>query len=195
MSNLNPRIKRGNPSIERIKRGKHRAVLPDLLKDFEGRCAYSCQHVSKAGLKCMEVDYFDPNKKKDLIQGYDNLMLSTRHCNGAKGESWPTVGDQRLGIKFINPCEEMDYGVHIFEDSKTHELVGVTPAGKFQIRKCDLNAPHFVDERRTRSNIWKFLNQGPILVKNDYLDQACKMLMEQAEKMIPPFPYLPQPST
>ena len=97
----------------------------------------------------MEVDHFDARLKKEVQQKYENLFLASRHCNGAKRDR-PTAKERALGLRFINPCKEWDYGKHIFEDKKTHQLVGVTPEGIYHIRCCDLNAPHLVEERRDR---------------------------------------------
>ena len=66
----------------------------------------------------MEIDHFDPRKKEDFIQQYENLFLAKRHCNGAKSKFWPSGAEQALGLRYLNPCREQDYGVHIFEDSQ-----------------------------------------------------------------------------
>lgn len=99
----------------------------------------------------MEVDHYDPSKKKDPIQNYANLLLASRHCNGNKGEFWPSPEQRRLGIRVINPCEEIDYGLHLFEDPISHKLVGATPTGIAHIELLDLNADHLVEERKQRT--------------------------------------------
>ena len=53
----------------------------------------------------------------------------------------------------LNPCEEQDYGIHLFEDPATHELIGKTPTGRWHIDVLLLNAPHLVDERRRRAEM------------------------------------------
>ena len=66
--------------------------------------------------------------------------------------TWPVSGDaalqwgeeqliasgklKKLGVRFLNPTKEQDYGVHIFEDAVTHELVGASPAGRYHLRCC-----------------------------------------------------------
>ena len=164
------------------------------MRDFAGRCAYSCQHVSRAGgPKCMEVDHFDPRRKKDVVQNYENLFLSTRHCNGAKRDR-PTAKERAAGLRFINPCKEWDYGKHLFEDPQTHRLVGVSPEGIYHIRCCDLNAPHLIDERRDRAYI-----RGLGITVNhpgslDASTDAIRALLAQVDLMIPAFPYLTLPA-
>lgn len=142
------------------------------------------------GLVNMEVEHFNPKFKKRVVQDYNNLMLSTGHCNRSKGAKWPTPKQLKLGIHFLNPCEEMDYGVHIYESPATHELVGVTPAGRWQISMLDLNAPHLIHERRTRSAYRAFLERGPARIKGTMLeiqkvDEMVRCMREQIELMIP----------
>ena len=151
------------------------------------------QHTYRAGgRKCMEIDHFNPNKKKDPIQQYRNLFLSTRHCNGAKRDRWPSNKDRLLGVRFLNCCEETDYDVHILEDPETHEVVGVTPEGKYHVRNCDLNAPHLVEERAERARLWRLLEARPVRLKRTTWDlpPEARALREIAEKMIPPILYL-----
>lgn len=146
----------------------------------------------------MEIDHFDPRKKEDFLQQYENLFLATRHCNGAKGMFWPSAGDQALGLRYLNPCRERDYGEHLFENPKTHLMVGVTPAGKYHIRMCDLNADHFIAERRERAEIWELLRTAVTVKRNRIPQMAADLaeaLRKQAENMIPEFPQLPNGTT
>ena len=140
----------------------------------------------------MEVDHFNPNKKAEPIQQYSNLFLSSRHCNGAKRDRWPTGRDREAGIRFLNCCEEADYGLHIFEDPDDHTLVGVTPAGKYHVRNCDLNAPHLVLERDRRARLWALLESQRITIKKDLpsMLQHLEVLKDEVEKMIPKIEYL-----
>jgi 5-methylcytosine-specific restriction endonuclease McrA len=87
-----PRIPRGPaPDCVLTPRNCREEALPPLRRDSKDRCAYSMQHLRFAGgLTCMEVDHFDPRKKNDPVQDYDNLFLASRHCNRAKGTFWPT---------------------------------------------------------------------------------------------------------
>ncbi len=141
----------------------------------------------------MEVDHFDFRQKKDLVQRYENLLLATRHCNGAKQQK-PTPRERAAGLRLLNPCEEWDYGKHIFEDPVTHLLVGVTPEGIYHIRTCDLNADHLVVERRDRAEIWMVLKRSIFTTKEtmsstNALDLV-RALRGQVEKMIPELPLL-----
>jgi hypothetical protein len=153
------RIQRGPPPVKQIKRRKYRDALPELMRDFDGRCAYSMQ---KKPFAEMEVEHFDPRKKKKYIQDYTNLFPATRYVNGKKSNIWPTASERKKGCRFLNPCEEMDYGEQIFENPNTHELYGVTPAAKWHILMCGLNADHFIDERRKRSKYLRQISNQPI---------------------------------
>jgi hypothetical protein len=166
------------------------------MSDFAERCAYSMQHTSRAGgTKCMEVDHFNPRRKKDSVQKYLNLFLASRHCNGAKGKTWPSNNERKRGIRFLNCCEETDYDLQILEDPDTHEVVGITRGARFHIRNCDLNDPWLIQERRERSELWERLEAKPFHLKKYWsLPEAYSLLKAQAEKMIPKIKYLSGPA-
>jgi len=198
---MRARVVRGTPPKGNLRKD-YRKALPELLRDFQSRCAYSMQHERFAGGRlAMEVDHHDPTIREFERNRYENLYLSTRHCNNKKRKNWPTPALKKLGIRFLDCCKEQDYGVHIFEDLKTHLLVGATPAGIYHIRMCDLNAPHFVRERQTRSEFIQLLTNTPAIVRSRsdtkaILDQLNPFIRD----MIPPIPpppkgFSPNPST
>ncbi len=194
LNSTKPRIARKHFPKHILTRTTYRQAWECLSLDFEERCAYSMQHTSRAGgRKCMEVDHFNPHKKDDRIQEYENLFLATRHCNGAKRDRWLSNKLRRLGARFLNCCKEPDYGVHIFEDPDTHEVVGVTPEGKYHVRNCDLNAPHLVEERAERSQFLNLLENQPMKLKGKgtwTLPSEAQALQNVVRKMIPKIPYL-----
>jgi hypothetical protein len=192
-TSTSPRVVR-HPLKRKFTESTYKKAKPFLLRDFEWRCAYSLQHVDRVGYKCMEVDHFNPKLKGATRNNFKNLFPATRHCNGSKSNHWPKPAARKMGIRFLNPCEEMDYGIHIFEDPNTFELIGATPAGKYHIRFCDLNAPHLILERKDRAALRKLLGSFPITVKipnalqdGNFLDSSA-LLRTIAEKMIPPIP-------
>lgn len=148
----------------------------------------------------MEVDHFNPLLTGSDRHNYNNLFLATRHCNGSKRDTWPSKGARKKGIHFLNPCKEIDYGVHIVEHPITHRLIGISAAGDFHITACDLNALHLVNERRERAAIHEVLTKTGITAKGAvhgrWSDTAVlapiQSLREQVEKMIPLIPYLPK---
>lgn len=187
-----PRVARQTPK-RKFSDSTYKKAKAFLLRDSQGRCAYSLQHVDRIGFKCMEVDHFNPQMKGPARNKYSNLLPSTRHCNGSKSNHWPSPKARKAGVRFLNPCEEPDYGVHIFEDPKTHELIGSSPAGLYQIRHCDLNAPHLILERVERAKLRELLNACQVTAKVpiSLLDgsQVCDLsvlLRTIVEKMIPP---------
>ena len=193
-SSTTPRVVRHRPN-RKFTASTYRKALPYLLNDFEGRCAYSLQHVNRVGLKLMEVDHFNPNLRGPARNDYSNLFPATRHCNGSKQDTWPDVHFTKLGARFLNPTKEHDYGVHIFEDPASHELVGTTPAGKYHIRCCDLNAPHLVLERAERARLRRILNDYPVTSKlplqiynQGQLLDASSVLRAILQNMIPQIP-------
>ncbi len=184
------RVKR-NPPQRVFTNNNYRDAWPYLMSDFRERCAYSMQHISRAsGKRNMHVDHFNPHLKKLFIQEYSNLFPSTSHCNGAKSDRWPKNRDKREhGFRFLDCTKELDYGVHIFEDPDTHEVVGITPAGRYHVTGCDLNAPQFVEERKQRARCWEIIRSKSISGVTA-LPPEIQMMREMAEKMIPEFEYL-----
>ncbi len=150
------------------------------------------QHCLRAGK--LEVDHFDPRRKKDLIQDYNNLFPASRHCNGKKSDIWPTAAEQRAGCRFLNPCKEIDYDEQIFEDPITHQLAGANPAAVWHIRVCGLNADHLVHERRRRAQHWVTIEQTPVRIKGaeQELADLITSFREEVELMIPKI--LPPPT-
>jgi len=189
MSNRSPRINRRRSVGRNFTRYNVRDAFPYLLEDFKGRCAYSMQHVERIGEMAMHIDHFDPRKKKKYRQAYSNLYLAGSQCNISKGNNWPTWRERASGVRFLDPCAEQDYGAHIFEDPISHELIGTTPAGNYQILMCDLNALHLVLERRERSALHQILF-GPGKIKSDFATalKAISELRRHYERSIRPIP-------
>ena len=197
LSSTKGRIQRGPPPKKVLTDSNLRKYgLPALERDFDNRCAYSMQHRSRAGGSgmLMEVDNFDPTIKGRDRHRYDNLFLASRYCNGKKHGNWPSQEQQALGIRFLNCCQEQDYGKHIFEDPTTHHVLGVTPEGRYHVRMLDLNAPHLVAERRDRAEYHKLLFEERKIVKeSDAAIHAFHVLERQLQYMIPAI--LPPPTT
>lgn len=180
---------RGPKPKVRFKRTTYRKAYPFLVEEFGNRCVYSGQHRDLAGGdKAMEVDHFNPDTKNDIVQDYHNLVLATRHCNGCKS-SLPSKTHKEQGLRFLNPCTEKDYGLHIFEDPASHYLWGETHLGRFHILKLGLNARHLVNERKRRYEIWAALReeQALILKPNVAFEMPAplRLLIDEVKLMIP----------
>ena len=161
-------------------RWTYRKALPLLLKDFEERCAYTRIHSkSLGGGRQLHVDHFNPKLKSK--SPYENLFPAYGPCNKAKGESWPVKSQLDKGLRFLNPCEEDDYGVQIFEDPDTHKLVPANQAASYHIDTLDLDCA--LEQRKQRALIQRILDSG--IVK----DPKMKADIEETLKIsIPPIP-------
>lgn len=181
------RVKRGPAPAAVLKRTTYRKALPELRRDFKDRCAYCMRHIGTETE--MQIDHFDPRRKDDRVQVYANLFLSDAHCNGAKSKIWPTDEERKQGCRFLNCCDEEDYGNVIFEDPKTHELTGTTTAAIFHIEAIDLNDPGLINERMFRSEIMKRINYLQDKFKND-IDASAMLAKLQADAalLIPEIP-------
>jgi hypothetical protein len=138
----------------------------------------------------MEVDHFNPRLYGDRRHQYDNLMWSTRICNNAKRAYWPSREEEQLGLRFLNPCQEWDYGDHIAENPITHELIGKTPEGRYHVRMLRLNDESFVWERKTRAEFLSLL-ANPKLLQGSFEEIRVQIaaLKSQLEILIPEIPY------
>jgi hypothetical protein len=189
-----------SPRIERKQKPPryyfaHRNYLKYLLLDFEKRCAYSQQHLQRVGgVGGMDIDHHNPGLTHPKKNDYANLYLATRHCNGKKGDEWPSRKQVDSGIRFLDPCAETDYGVHLFEDPDTFEIWGATPAGRYHIRMLDLNADHLIRERRRRHELLALIKQPQIAtaIRDDAL-KGVQAFREEVRDMIPALPQKRKP--
>jgi hypothetical protein len=98
-------------------------------------------------------------------------------------------------MRFLNCCDEVDYGHHIFEHPMTRRLVGVSPAGRYHIRMCDLNAPHLVTERKLRAELWRHLTTRRATIRDlsrlPDLHRLLLTLTALMDQMIPMLEELP----
>lgn len=193
-SSHSPRIvRKESPPKFRISHVSYRKYLE---RDFGDRCAYSGQRPSRAGR--LEIDHHNPLLKGNARNNYENLFLATRHCNGKKGQRWPSADLLAQEIRFLNPCIELDYGHHIFEDPETFDLWGNTRAGKYHIAMLDLNHPTLVSERRQRAKYRKDILAAGIFSLTGSATaakEALKDLRFEVEEMIPSWPQKSRPES
>jgi hypothetical protein len=150
------------------------------------------QHRRRAGgaQMSMEIDHFDPTITGRKRHVYSNLFLASRFCNNRKQANWPSPKERRLGFRFLNCCEEIDYGEQILEDPTTHRLVGTSKAAIYHIRVLDLNAQHLIDERRDRAELRKLLFEDRKRVKETQAAMtAFRLLRDQLDYLIPSIKY------
>ena len=184
------RIKRGSPPLVTLRKTTYRKALPELRRDFSDRCAYCMRHIGTETE--MHVDHFDPRQKNNKVQIYSNLFLADAHCNSAKSNIWPTADEITQGCRFLNCCDEEDYGKVIFEDPTTHELIGTSPAAIYHIEMIDLNDPGLIDDRRFRADLIAKLEYVKEKAKNNLeIMQAVNKLSAMAQETIPDIPAPP----
>jgi hypothetical protein len=84
----------------------------------------------------------------------------------------------------------MDYGEQIFEDPDSYELIGVTPAAKWHVRVCGLNADHLTHERRRRAEGCALLKNRVVRVKGDNstVRDLIAKYRQEVQLMIPEIP-------
>jgi hypothetical protein len=142
----------------------------------------------------MDIDHHNPTLSHPKKNDYKNLFLATRHCNGKKGDEWPSKKLRDAGVRFLNPCTEADYGVHLFEDPDTFEIWGASAAGRYHVRMLDLNADHLIRERRRRHELLALRQQPQIAtaIRYDAL-KGVQAFKSEVDEMIPPLPQRPKP--
>ena len=66
------------------------------------------------------------------------------------------------------------------------------PAGRYHVRMCDLNAPHFIRERKDRSDLRRVLTSSPAIIrdlgKGLQLSNLLNLLNSIVDRFIPPIP-------
>ncbi len=87
-----------------------------------------------------------------------------------KSDTWPNKAESDLGMRYLNPCEEIDYGNHIFEDPETGYLVATSTAGFYHIVNMGLNDSHFVDNRKERTEFLMRLEADFLILDNSKAD-------------------------
>lgn len=198
MSKSSGRIKKlKNPLKKNLTDNTYRQAKPFLERETGGRCCYSMLHKDNAGGdRAMDVEHIKPRKKlKVKPHRYSNLLYCSRHCNSMKGEKWPNKEELQMGFRFLNPAIEQDYNTHIVEDRETGVLVGLTPAGRYHIENCDLNADHLIKARRGRTEMMDLLERKNIRIvcKDDKMSdivELIKQIKQSLEKDIPQIAYL-----
>lgn len=127
----------------------------------------------------MEVDHFNPGLSGNRRNFHGNLVPAARLCNNTKRERWPTDEEQAKGIRFLNPYEEQDYGVHIYEDVATGKLIGHTPAGKWHIVRMALNCDDLVRARLRRTKVITKFTQAASISGADPNNKAIEEIMSR----------------
>ncbi|MCL2361657.1 MAG: HNH endonuclease [Defluviitaleaceae bacterium] len=109
-----------------------------LEKDFNMRCAYCNLHITSITTP-FEIDHFIPKdtfkgKKDYLITQYDNLVLSCKKCNNAKGNQFQgdIYSTYPTNKQFYSPVDtdyntifyRTEYGAIASDDTKGKQMIG-----------------------------------------------------------------------
>jgi hypothetical protein len=107
-------------------KSKYRDYLPELSRDFNGRCGYTNSRHSYWGPMKFHVDHFAPRKpdvtedKKQAFLAkeleYSNLVYACPQVNWAKSNDWPSDSPTITvlnGRGYYDPCDE-DYNDHFY---------------------------------------------------------------------------------
>jgi hypothetical protein len=118
--------------------GDNSACRAALEVDFARRCAYCMHHLDDSESPLFEIDHFRPRKSKGS-HSYLNLRLACHWCNLYKGMFWPAIPHLAAGQRLLDPCNEVDYGVHLFEIPAKPGEIEATGVGKFHVERLRLN--------------------------------------------------------
>lgn len=144
----------------------------------------------------IHVDHFDPTHKDDKYQQYTNLFPADARCNLTKSDQWPTEEERAQGIRFLNCCEEVDYGECIFEEPETGKLVGTTVAARYHIEALLLNCYELCQFRRERTRIARVIDSADRAnigaLSDPHASAAVEELRRGLEQKIP---FIPPPPT
>ena len=142
----------------------------------------------------IQVDHFDPTRKNDKYQQYSNLFPADARCNLSKGDQWPTKEERERGIRFLNCCEEIDYGECIFEEPETGMLVGTTVAARYHIEALQLNCPELCKFRRDRTRIVRAIEKADLAGVGAESDPHASAAVEELRKeLAEKIPRIPPP--
>ena len=139
-----------------------------------------------------KIDHFFPTAKGGPWTHYANLFLSCDRCNQHKSDNWPTLEFRELGVRYLNCCEEIDYGEHIFERDDG-SVFSETIAGKYHILMLKLNRPDLIRLRRWRTSLVRELEATALHYGGSFKDFVAKTetLKQLLHELIPPIPRVP----
>lgn len=131
----------------------YRSFKRYLRRDFKYRCGYCTVHEGEyhaGGVKSFCVEHFRPrNRFPELECVYDNLYYACRHCNENKGTHWPSEELLRADFRFLDPCAEDYYDIHINVNTDGRLEPNSNPA-RYTTEHIRLNRPFLVRLRASR---------------------------------------------
>ena len=136
-----------------------------------------------------KIDHFFPTAKGGPWTAYTNLFLACDRCNQHKADNWPDVESRKSGVRYLNCCEEWDYGEHIFEREDGIVFSDTVP-GKYHIVMLKLNRPDLVRLRLSRTRVVQELEETVVCYGGTFEDFTAKtqILKQMLYELIPPIP-------
>lgn len=174
----------------------HRAYRACLRADFRHWCAYCLADETEIGpgsaFGQFEIDHFRPQKPFGHLRTiYGNLYWSCSACNRFKKQTWPDEDEERLGYRFVDPCEDTPFE-HMQIEGQL--VVGKTRAGAYTIKEINLNSAEHQQRRKKREaalQLWALLRSvlatTPDGVRRSELEAACDRLLAETEGHAPPW--------
>jgi hypothetical protein len=152
-----------------------------------------------AGFK---IDHHFPTSKGGAWTVYDNLFLSCDRCNHHKHDWWPRPEEQKQGVRFLNCCQEIDYGALLFENERGEIVCKDNEAAAIYHRRIlKLNRPELVRLRLKRRRILEKIEET-FFQSDTKFDEASRkiflvrieLLKGLLEDLIPKIPLPSSPS-
>jgi hypothetical protein len=117
------------------------------------------------GQEIFEVEHFMPRSKfEEKSCEYANLYYACRGCNSHKSETWPSEESATRGFRFVDPCEEDPYGLHL-QEAHGGIVKALTNAGRYTSDHIRLNRPDLKDWRLRREKARKDLPEFEALAE------------------------------
>jgi hypothetical protein len=145
--------------------------------------------VQEAEDEGFKIDHFFPTAKGGPWTAYTNLFLACDRCNQHKSDNWPDLNARMAGVRYLNCCEEFDYGEHIFEGENGVVFSDTVP-GRYHIVMLKLNRPDLVRLRLARTKVVQEIEQAVVFYGGMFDDFMAKTgaLKQMLYELIPPIP-------
>lgn len=108
--------------------------LDALTEDFQDICGY-CGKKQHTFSEKFQIDHFAPQRFKEKIADYNNLVLACPKCNRHKSDKWPTE-DSNISVLnnegFIDPASE-EFDKH-FHRNSNGDIIPDTEIGEYMYR-------------------------------------------------------------
>jgi hypothetical protein len=139
---------------------RYQAYKRYLRLDFVYRCAYCTIHEYFCnGIYGFHVDHFRPKSQFPQLECvYENLYYACAECNVSKGQEWPSEVEAAQGLRYVDPCTEELYKVHL-RVNDDGSLVPLTRAGEYTLNMVRLDRERLAFQRKTEATAKRVLRK------------------------------------